>query len=67
MYQDGNYVSGSIPKELVGLRKLEELNLWPDHGPTHLRGCVPVELPDIWIRTSGLERCPHSSNGKEAE
>ena len=30
-------------------------------------GCVPVELPDIWVRASGLERCPHASNGKEAE
>lgn len=29
--------------------------------------CVPVELPDIWVRASGLERCLRAANGKEAE
>ena len=22
-----------------------------------LSGCVPIELPEIWVRQSGLERC----------
>ena len=58
----GNLLLGGIPAELKGFRDLEILEL-----PASLSGCVPVELPDIWVRASGLEQCPSASNGKEAE
>ena len=45
-----NYgLSGDIPAELGGLTRLETLNL-----PI---GCIPVELPALWLKASGLERC----------
>lgn len=47
----GNPLGGSIPPELEGLVGLSHVEL-NRHG-----GCIPVELPEIWVRASGLERC----------
>ena len=52
-----NYgLSGDIPPELGGLTRLETLNL-----PI---GCIPVELPVLWVLARGLEYCePKGENG----
>ena len=62
-----NYLRGSIPAELGNLQNLEKVSLHGFFGRNQFTGCVPVELPDIWVRASGLEWCPSVSNGKEAE
>lgn len=54
---------GVLPPELGMLTNLRELNLYGNQ----FTGCVPIGLPDIWVHASRLERCPRSSNGKEAE
>ena len=48
-----NRLTGSIPAELGKLRYLEELNL----RGNDFSGCVPANLPDIWVTASGLVRC----------
>ena len=48
-----NYLSGSIPPELGALRSLSSLSL----NGNSLSGCIAAELPDIWVRETGLERC----------
>ena len=52
LYLHGNEMSGAIPPELGKLTMLEHLNLGGN-----LSGCVPPELPDLWIEASGFERC----------
>ncbi len=52
LYLHGNEMSGAIPPELGKLTMLEHLTLGGN-----LSGCVPPELPDLWIEASGLERC----------
>ena len=48
-----NRLSGTIPPEVGKLEQLSELYL---NGNT-FSGCVAAELPDLWVRASGLERC----------
>ena len=49
-------LSGDIPAELGGLTRLETLNL-----PI---GCIPVELPGLWVKASGLRYCePKGEDG----
>ena len=50
---DSNDLSGPIPPELGDLKRLRNLRL-PHY---RLSGCVPVELSDMWVEASGLERC----------
>ena len=52
LYLFGNETSGAIPPELGKLTMLEHLNLGGN-----LSGCVPPELPDLWVEASGLKRC----------
>ena len=52
LYLHGNEMSGAIPPELGKLTMLEHLNLGGN-----LSGCVPSELPDLWVEASGLKRC----------
>ena len=47
-----NDITGSIPPELGKLTMLEHLTLG-----SNLSGCVPSELPDLWVEASGLKRC----------
>lgn len=55
----GNNLSGSLPPELDALKGLQHVSTY---NGLHLQGnyfsgCVPTELPDIWVEASGLERC----------
>ena len=52
LYLHGNEMSGAIPPELGKLTMLEHLTLG-----NNLSGCVPSELPDLWVEASGLKRC----------
>ena len=54
-----NYgLSGDIPAELGALTRLETLNL------AGVVACIPVELPALWVKASGLERCkPKGEDG----
>ena len=49
-----NELTGSIPPELGKLKNLHTLRL--DRG--EFSGCIAVELPQIWVRESGLPHCP---------
>ena len=51
-----NHLTGSIPPEMVGLQSLVDLSLYQRY-PHELSGCVPAELPEIWVYESRLERC----------
>ena len=53
-----NDLAGRIPPELRNLRKLEVVSLG------FLIGCIPPELPQVWVEQSGLERCkPEGEDG----
>lgn len=53
-----NPLHGSIPPELGALRRLRKVQLDGLYlEQTDLSGCVAAELPDIWVRASGLKRC----------
>ena len=56
LYLGANHLTGSIPPEMVGLQGLVGLTLY-QHYPHKLSGCVPAELPEIWVSRSRLERC----------
>ena len=48
-----NRLTGTVPAELGNLSQLEAVWL----GRNDLVGCVSLNLPDIWLTASGLERC----------
>ena len=48
--------SGVIPPDLGGLGNLKLLEDLGLEG-NDLSGCVPTELPEIWVDESGLKRC----------
>ena len=58
LYLGGNLLTGSVPSEMVGLQSLVDLYISQSH-PNKLTGCVPAELPEIWVYQSRLERCRH--------
>ena len=41
---------------MVGMQSLVDLSLYQRY-PHELSGCVPAELPEIWVYESRLERC----------
>ena len=48
-----NELSGSIPAEMSNLSNLR----WLELSENELSGCIDTELPTVWVKESGLERC----------
>ena len=48
-----NRLSGEIPPELGNLTNLEVLLLYGNR----FTGCIAAELPEIWVKKTGLVRC----------
>ena len=48
-----NYLIGSVPPELGSLTDLRYLYFkWNE-----LSGCLPIQISDLWVDATGLERC----------
>ena len=63
-----NFLAERLPPELANLTELRVVNglskLQQMYTPgaemdsiLEVESCVPVALPEIWVRASGLERC----------
>ena len=50
---ENNQLNGNIPQEMRGLINLTGVFI---HG-NRLGGCIPVDLAEIWVQQSGLDRC----------
>ena len=55
LFLENNNLSGPIPAELGNLTSLERMRTNLTNNA--LTGCVPIELPDLWVEVSGLPRC----------